>query len=888
MMGEIRWRRRAVMALGIGLALRVCPVQAQDYGARLGQVQRGGEVSFEPTGPGVLFDALDPAVRKWYVPQELYSEYRWKQWEYSNYARQNYQRYVSTSLEGDYFYDLYGNFLSRGWLIYDWQQINPQPFGSTLTKTGFFGAWFNNLVVASDHKGQYHYAITVGDQIRTTLTPMTFSKPLFNGIQWDFASDKHEATLLLSRISDPTSFLLNGQPRQVTDNTNLVGVRVRVQVGDFVRVGGTFVNAHHSYTRAEAFTDDIFKGDLLGVQNEEPVGVIQILIEDDSPGDGEGGGALFASDILIRDLEGEQTRGSEIGFRAVVEGGFQRRGFQAADGSEQILLTFDFGDPSYTGPEASQIERVTIELIVANDYRVSITSDRQANARGEPVFLLVARAAGNVKDGSNQRVLAFDYGLPTANQIAGFTLELTDLAGFVGYAELNLNHRFRQYPNPRLRSHHVTSDESMAWILNLSKVADPWFGYLEAFGVDASYTTSFDVVDETGNIDYSRDLQRYEFVDDNDDQDRRPDWRRKGWGFGDLEIFPGWDENNDFISDFNQNDSEISPNRVPDYDEPFLRFRTDRPDFLYGIDMNHNGWIDRFENDEEADYPYRRDRKGYNIYGGLYLHPDVRLTLGRLRERQLAAKGRNHATYLLVTIDHRAGAAGRLRLFQDLRRVRDDVAENLVQWLQLPNTRGDLVPVLDPMAAPDTWINTTWVGWEIEPLPGLHMDNKAKWQFHHQLDERRQLLLRGLRRQASFLGIINKAEYRLTLGPVSLVPAWKSELVRRTPVLTRDPRRLESSQLFMLLARLPVMRRSFLEGGIEYEVFSQLRDPRPPGVEDGFRGTVAALQLSNLSDYLGYRLTTVAGLQVTRRHFEVEGTQTNTRGFLTVYAGVER
>ena len=114
MMGKIRWRRRAVMALGIGLALRVCPVQAQDYGARLGQVQRGGEVSFEPTGPGVLFDALDPAVRKWYVPQELYSEYRWKQWEYSNYARQNYQRYVSTSLEGDYFYDLYGNYIGAG------------------------------------------------------------------------------------------------------------------------------------------------------------------------------------------------------------------------------------------------------------------------------------------------------------------------------------------------------------------------------------------------------------------------------------------------------------------------------------------------------------------------------------------------------------------------------------------------------------------------------------------------------------------------------------------------------------------------------------------------------------------------------------------------------
>ena len=91
---------------------------AQDHGTRLG-VQRGGRVSYEPQGPGVLFGALDPTVKRWYVPQELYNEYRWQTWEYTNYARDNYQRYVSTALEGDYLYDLYGNFVTQGWLIYD-------------------------------------------------------------------------------------------------------------------------------------------------------------------------------------------------------------------------------------------------------------------------------------------------------------------------------------------------------------------------------------------------------------------------------------------------------------------------------------------------------------------------------------------------------------------------------------------------------------------------------------------------------------------------------------------------------------------------------------------------------------------------------------------------
>ena len=50
--------------------------------------QRGREITYEPRGPGVIFDALDPALKKWYVPQELYELYGWQQWAYSNYARE--------------------------------------------------------------------------------------------------------------------------------------------------------------------------------------------------------------------------------------------------------------------------------------------------------------------------------------------------------------------------------------------------------------------------------------------------------------------------------------------------------------------------------------------------------------------------------------------------------------------------------------------------------------------------------------------------------------------------------------------------------------------------------------------------------------------------------
>ncbi|MCC7263227.1 MAG: hypothetical protein IT369_11980 [Candidatus Latescibacteria bacterium] len=872
---------RYLLILFLGLPA----LQAQEYGARLGTVQRGGQVSYEPKGPGVFFDALDPALHKWYVPQELYREYRWKSWEYANYARQNYQRYVDVSLEGDYFYDLYGNYLLRGWLLYDWRQETPQPFGSTLAKTSRFSQWFNNLVVASDHQGQYHYAITVGDQIRTTLTPMTFSKPLFNGIQWDFASDKYEATLLLSRISSPSS--LGGSADQRTNNTNLIGARLTSQVGDFVEVGGTLVNTHQAQTQLEGVSGDILHGQLTEAQNFATVNYVEVAIQDDSPEDREAGGAFFASDIVITNLLGEVYRGGENGFHPLVEGGIQRQGYLAADGIEQILLRYDLASAAYTGPALSEIQRIQIELVVANDYWIGVRSNRQLDAQEQVVFLPVARAPGNVDDGSNQRVVRIDYGLPTAVQIAGATVELMDLYGFDGYLEININRQYRQYPNPSTRRHHTAHEQALAWLGNLSRVQRPFFGYFEAFSVAPNYTTSIVTTDPGGLLDFGNDFERYELVDDNDDQDRWPDWRRKGWGPGDEEIFPGWDENNDFISDFNQNDNEDSPNLIPDYEESFLRFFADRPEFLYGVDMNHNTWVDRFENDTEPDYPYRRDQEGYNAYAGTFLGPQTRLSLGRSHIRQLSDQGRSRATYLLFTADQDSPRWGRWRVFQDLRRVRDDIRDDLLQWQQLPNTRGSLRQVEDPLPARNTWINTTWLGLDLQLLPKLLMQHRLKWQVYDQLDDRITLQLRGLRQRAYFLGLINKAEYRFQWRTFTLMPRWKSEFRRQAPVLAAEPARRELTQILMLISRIPFMSRSYLEGGVEYEHFRQLRDPTPPGASDSFDGLTATLQLANVSDYQGYRLTTVAGFEVKRLATGLAAPEVFSRAFITVYAGVE-
>ena len=130
------------------------------------------------------------------MPQELYEEYRWRQWQYTNRARLPYRRYVEVDLQGDYFYDLYGNYLTQGWLVFNTAQTRPQEAGSTLFKTNVFDRWFNQLVIAGDRKGQYHYALTVSNNLRTTLTPLAFSKPRLNGFQLDLATDKYQMTFL--------------------------------------------------------------------------------------------------------------------------------------------------------------------------------------------------------------------------------------------------------------------------------------------------------------------------------------------------------------------------------------------------------------------------------------------------------------------------------------------------------------------------------------------------------------------------------------------------------------------------------------------------------------------------------------------------------------------
>ena len=920
-----------VAALGWAL-----PAAAQDYGQRFG-IQRGGEVDYSPQGPGVLFGPLDPAVRKWYVPQELYKDYGWRQWEYSNYARagDHYQRYVNTTLEGDYFYDVYGNFISRGWLLYDWRQAQPQQGGSGIFKSSNFGSWFNALTVSADSKGQYNYAITVGNRIRTTLTPMTFSKPAFSGVQIDFASDRYEATVLASRVSDPVN-RETVDPAVSTNSTSLVGGRFTAQVGDLVKVGATLVDARNSNTNLDLFSGDLVAGNLTTGQSAAPLTAIAVILSDDTPEDGEGGAALFTHDVLLVSRDFETGRETTFALADVVRpgaewpiifGGFNRSGFLAADGTERIIINYDFNDPAYIGPAPTSLVKAQFDYVLANDYKVDMWSDRQTGQRAsptppltaelldnsQPALITVERAEGNVKDISNLQRVRFDYGLPTANLIGGLTLEGTDVFGFDFYGEWDRNKRYFQYPNAALftagKQHKISSLSADAWLFNISKETYPFYAFAEGYSVDADYSTAAYVVGLNGNVQYDA-VQRniYEFVEDNDDQDRLPDWLRVNQ-VSDPAIFPGWDANNDFINDFNQNDNSRVSNIIPDYEEPFLRYEVDRPEYLFGIDINNNAWIDRYEDDDLPDYPYKADRRGYNVFAGAHLTPELRLTLGRMDERMLSTERDNKVNYAMLTMERDYAGVGKLRVFDMLKLAKDTIPDARRPASANVEEIAAIRPVIeDLLPAQDTWINTAWVGFDYVGIDRLRSVNKVKYELYHQnKDTPRDIDGRRLRGNSSFFGLINKVDYTIELGRLYLRPKFKSEYFRRTPFRAEEDKEKQWTGMGVFFAQLPVLNHTTLQGGLELLWLRELLNDEDAMVADGITeetgdlsSTTLALQLSNTADYLGYSLTTQIGLRVGRIRTELvqqneQGafvktveSGTETTSFITVLAGLQR
>ncbi len=819
------------------------------------------------------FDPLIPTLRKWYVPQDLYNFYNWGGYKYTNYAKEPYERYVSTQLEGLGQYDIFGNWVTRGWRIYEWRQQQPLAFGSTVFKDSRFSSWFQNLVVASDAKGQYYTSLTIGDRIRSTLTPLTFSRSRFNGVQWDFQSDKYSGTVLLSRVSEPVRVVQGSNRVQDTDYTNFMGLRGTAQVGDFINIGATLVNTNFGSSSSN-FSENSRKGLLTSSQNSGNVTEIVIRIVDDSPGD-ESGALFFSADMIVDN--------EIVAITPTIEGGRQREGFLEALEEAPILLRYRVPDPLV-------VEKVSFAMVLSNDYRVDVTSNLQTNLNGQPIFLPVARAEGNVRDNTNQRVVRFDYGLPSGNQITSVDLQIEDIWGMEVRGEFARNAQYQRYPNiniQKLSNLTLSQQEADAWFLNATKRTGRYFSYGEVFSMDHNYTTRGYITDQNDFVDYENQRQNwFEYIDDNDDQDENVDWPRFGGGAGDNAVFPGLDENNDLISDFNENS-----NLTPDYEEPFLRHYVDPPEFLFGVDMNNNTVVDRFENDEEADYPYKRGHRGYNIYSGAEIYPGVNVTFGRNREWLIAGEERAKMTYLLISAEQDLARYGRFEAFYMLKSVKDNIADNLLQWVQRPGSVGGLQPLDDPQITQDALVNQAFFGHKLAH-GNLTFINKLRLDHYKQRGNDKDAGAEF--NDSGFIGVISKADYPLPVrNNITFIPRWKGIWRKRTQPRPAQLELNDMSQIFSLSAVFPVLTKSRVEVGVEsiiYRNAEDIPDPLPPEYIDDFVGKVFTTQYTNRVQYQGYSITSNIGFQINDINFGnlKDLDVSNTIAFIELFAGMEQ
>jgi hypothetical protein len=111
-----------------------------------------------------------------------------------------------------------------------------------------------------------------------------------------------------------------------------------------------------------------------------------------------------------------------------------------------------------------------------------------------------------------------------------------------------------------------------------------------------------------------------------------------------------------------------------------------------------------------------------------------------------------------------------------------------------------------------------------------------------------------------------------------MIPLGQGELERK-----------DLSEIFSLIVSYPFLESVRFDLGVEYEKFFSLME-EPIGftgeyMED-FDGLGLSAQVSNVSSFLGYNLTTMISFRQQTKYFE-DTTKTSAIAFVSVFAGME-
>ena len=839
---------------------------------------------------------------------------------YRNYAEYSYRNYRS-ALRVNPRYNFLGDFLAEGFRAF--RLDDQRPGRSLLSKDGVYRGMFNNLLIARNSYGRLNLALTVGDEVRTHLTPLTMQRAGFNGLRWEIEFANNRVTLLSTRgfdnsefpafpsFSTPISTDFTGFGGDLNqefiieedDPVYIFGGHWETQAGDVLTLGMTFLNQQQINTGALR-QDSFLAGSVPYPEMLSPQ-KLMLRVTDDSPRSRDHGATIFTVFLEVEgSVGGVNTTISsdprsphfDESLRPQTEGVRKENGRWDIRGDEELIITFEL-------PEGSTSRRARFIVAAANDYRIAAGQQHlfymTLSSRKTP-FTTLRRAAGDVSDGSNSRELVIDYGLNSGQTLYGVDFA-ADLVGLELRGEVAKNILYRKYP---IISGRSLRRDTGAWYLQAVRTF-PRLRRLslgaEFFHLGPRYGGGYDsrrggvvLYTDFGGEGTDPVAAEFPLVDDNDDDDRYSDDNKNDFpGSFDLEagVYPGLDEDNDNIPDDDRN-----ANGIPDFEEPFLLYHSDPQEFVYGLDLNNNGVIDVRENDDKPDYPYDRDRRGRHYTAALQPLPKLKVGAGHYRIRALAGPGRTVSTYLRAAYVYARPERLEIELNHDSKRVKDTIPDpvyvfdpaRLVTPLEPPDP--------DPLLQKNSWVHTSFAGVRLSRWAPLHLETNLKQVDNRMFDLGRTRVSERDRRVTRTM--VNKADYRIEWGRFTVRPMYK-RLWRRVDLDSRDGAAVRE------VRSAPMLR-------VDYEVTEDMKvQMGQQGLRLPFAGLdrVLAFHLNDRvrryrsytstdfmfmltlkGSYLGNALTATSGVQLHSREFDQVGAGEDlrfTRFFVDVVAGFE-
>ncbi len=646
------------------------------------------------------------------------------------------------------------------------------------------------------------------------------------------------------------------------------------------------------------------------------------------------------------ELENDIIVGEEFAYEEVEASGdfgFAAMGDlpQAMDGETYGILYVDLEHAGET------IQSVHVDLELSGDYKVELSEMDMAGSTNQGIrddyaekyryatyFRTVAQADGNPRNDSVRRVRV-KSGVPTGLNIASANMygvykgwqingEVSRSTSFYQFASglaqprvalgsISLNALAREQ-SPGARSQ--ISD--MAYYFTLERDFDRFGVGAEVFAVGPLYETELrtyigrDEVDVSGNPIAYNNTMIHRLVEDNDDDDRYPDsWYNNTpsalQGQSDVDgIFPGLDEDSDGVPDTNKDFDAI-----PDHQEPFLMYSSDPQIYDFGLDLNHNDFIDARENDIYADLPYDRDLSGVHAYSSLHLLRGLELSLGAMRGKRIGGGSPNNSTYARLQLRTQKPSVGRFYAHAAVERVEDSVPDSLSIYSDRVLTVSEqfdldfaglqrniqIAPFLEePLGDPLLFQNSNWYRFYTDSqwlsIAGLSMRNKVKFEIN---DQRNGKLWDGNVQEGDQLNrwtMVHTLDYRWNISARwTLFTGYKMRYRKEWLGSTDMPTIHERHSIPLSKLEYRITERTRFQLGMQgfgswlpYRV-SDLVNP-----EIDFEQNDTVLMLTNNSNYFGYILTTTMGMSKRRKEFSnpqtaVFGDEDFVSAFVKVFVG---